>query len=258
MKEIDLFNSSIESFGNKALKENIDSAEQAISRMENSFRVFNHSNSQFVWQNFILNHKNDNRNLRQISAEINKKRQALIEAKYKYLERQIDIEELEEQLKSTSNQTIKKRIILKIEQEKEFMKLMLPPIEGAIKDILLLEAIYQQIINEIGLLDEKKFEEQEVQYWIRRCISQCLRDIREQGTITKGEQENIENMGINLSKLYISLKNYIQTEQQSNNLNGECLDIFLEDCVTKYKEIVLSSKNGFAKSIVDRTLFYER
>ena len=59
---------------------------------------------------------------------------------------------------------------------------------------------------------EKDFEVWEQKHHIMRSIRQCIRDVRQTGKITKGEQEFIEQWGGNPSYMYKKITEYVNKE----------------------------------------------
>ncbi len=78
---------AIPSFGGHTLTENVKKAESALVEMESLGKIWNHSHSQWAWRHLNLSSFSPIKNLRQISAEIEKKKAALNETKYKYYQK---------------------------------------------------------------------------------------------------------------------------------------------------------------------------
>lgn len=260
-KEINLFDTKeIKSFGGKDLSSNLSDAELAISQIGNDLRIHNHSNTQFSWKRFVLSHKGGLRNIRQITAEINKKRMALHEAKHKYNKKKIKLESLQDKVKNGTD--LDRFVIMEANADiceiTESLELLLSPIEGAIKDILTLKSVYDEIIKEYPNYTEVDLEREEVAYWIRRVFSQSLRDIRQSGSVTSGNQHAIEQMGFNVSYIINILTDYLKNEKMCADIHGEKLAEFLEWCVEKYSEQVTNyyGYGGVSGNIVERSLYY--
>jgi len=114
----------------------------------------------------------------------------------------------------------------------------LAPIEGAIKDILILKGIYDQILPEGHNYTEQEFEDAEITYWIHRLFSQALRDIRQSGIIMSGNQEAIEQMGLNLSKVQDDMMRYLDQESEDKSLGNNKLREFLNLSTKKYIDTI--------------------
>lgn len=247
--EIDIFkNTEIKSFGGSSLQENLKKAEIIVEQLSDDFRIHNHSNTQFSWNHFVLSHKGGLRNARQITAEINKKTIALHEAKHRHKKKIIQIEMLQGQAgkyHKENSSAEKKMLHAEIEQLEDELKISLAPIEGAIKDILTLKHAYDEITQGRSY-SEADLEQEEIGYWIRRLFSQALRDMRQSGTIMNGNQEAIEQIGLNLSVVFNDLTIYLKREGKDTELgNGELMK-FLERSVEKYQDTV-NSFIGYAR-----------
>ena len=103
-------------------------------------------------------------------------------------------------------------------------------IEGAMKDVLELGDLYDQLINKHGPITETMVEEEEARTHLRRSLVQCLRDVRQTGTITKGEQEYLEQIGANVSKVQAEMQNFIKWERSDEApWDGDGLFKFIDD-----------------------------
>ncbi len=240
-KELNIFNNKdIQSFGGKTLKVNLERAETAIAGLEDDFRIHNHGNTQFSWQHFVLSHKGGLRNARQVTAEISQKRMALNEAKHNHARKVIEIELLQEMLDGGNCNQHPRLVQADIEKLTDDIKMSLPPIEGAIKDILILKNVYDQIAEAKQGYSEQDLERDEVDYWIRRIFSQALRDIRQSGVIMSGNQEAIEQMGLNISRVADDLLRYLDKESEAKSLGNDYLVQFLDASCKKYAATINS------------------
>lgn len=257
--EINIFKTKdIASFGGKDLTNNIKDAELAIADISEDLRIHNHSNTQFAWKRFVLSHKGGLRNIRQITAEINKKKLALHEAKHKYAKNKIKIESLRDQINNGKEKKYDRMMIeAEIIEIEETLEITIGPIEGAIKDILTLKNVYDEIIKKYPNYTEEDLEREEVAYWIRRLFSQALRDIRQTGSVNSGNQEAIEQMGFNVSFVISILTGYAQLEKESTDSTTSGLEEFLEWCVTEFGGQVIEycGYGGFNGDIVERSLY---
>jgi len=207
--------SNLESFGNKNLIENARQVEQALSRTEPLQSIFNHSHSQFAWKHLTLSYLSPHRNLRQIAAELARKRDALWEAKWRCVERTQDVKELKEELEdlNKSGRTIGiRRRELELQKKLEEQQMSIKSIEGAMKDILSLTAFYDDLCKKHNIQSEEEFEKQEAWSHLCRALSQSIRDMRQTGRISVGNQEYLEQIGINPSRVYIKLNSYLENE----------------------------------------------
>lgn len=254
-KEIDIFSGKeLASFGGRSLSDNLDAACRVVESMSTDFRIHNHSNTQFAWHRFVLNHKGGARNIRQITAEIDRKNRALIEAKHKYARQKIEVDIARSKINDLQAGKFERRLLeADIARLTDEMALGLPPIEGAIKDILILKRAYDELMVKYADYTEADFEREEADYWIRRLLSQALRDLREFDRITKGEQEALEQIGFNVSHVKRMLITYLKNENETRDPTGKMLADFLDNCVEKYRDQVTDfvGYGGFKGEVMD-------
>ncbi len=179
------------------------------------------------------------RNLRQISAEMKKKEEALFEHKYKHKANMIKVERLKRKLRTEKDDLKIAELELKIEKEIVGFSRGIGYIEGALKDILILRKAYDDIVQKYGLQTEEDFEKWEQKHHIMRSIRQCVRDVRERGKITKGEQEFIEQWGGNPSYMYKRIVEHVNAEHNTDDPSGELLNKFVNQMAEEFKHLNL-------------------
>jgi hypothetical protein len=86
-------------------------------------------------------------------------------------------------------------------------------IDGALKDVLTLHDLYNQLKDKVGDITEEDVEKEESKAHLQRSITQCVRDVRQSGSITKGEQQYLEQIGVNPSKMQEVIRAYVQQEK---------------------------------------------
>ena len=74
------------SYGDKSLVENLQNAEVAINKVQYTERIWDRSRSQFMLKHLTCSQADNWTRLRQVSAEMARKRMALNEAKFGYME----------------------------------------------------------------------------------------------------------------------------------------------------------------------------
>ena len=82
-----LKDTGIASYGNKTLIENIENAEKAIAKVQYTERIWDRSRSQFMLKHLTCSQADGWMRLRQVSAEMAKKRVAFNLAKHNYMEK---------------------------------------------------------------------------------------------------------------------------------------------------------------------------
>ena len=86
-------------------------------------------------------------------------------------------------------------------------------VNGCMKDILTLHDLYTQLKAQVGEINENDVEAEESKAHLQRSLVQSVRDVRERGAITKGEQEYLEQIGVNPGKVQTLIRNYVEAEQ---------------------------------------------
>lgn len=221
--------STIESFGGKTLKENSELVDKVLVRSSELENIWNRSHTQWTWKHLNLNYHAPMKNLRQISAELASKKSALNESKWKTLETEMKIRKLEEKLQTTKVEYWDE-VEMKIELAKlrEHLAEGMTYIEGAMKDVLMLNQLLDQLQDKVKDFSEIEVEKEETKSHLRRSIVQCIRDVRQHGSISKGEQEYVENIGVNPSKLQNIIRDYVETESQEESWDVQPLFEFVE------------------------------
>ena len=226
------------SFGQVTFKENIDKVDQALANVGDLQNIWNHSHTQWMWKHINLSWLSPHKNMRQISAEVSRKKAALNEAKWKHIQNELKIKKIEEELSKPEQLTKWREIELniKLAQMREGLAEGATHIEGAMKDILALNEIYEQLKARLSDFSEEDIEAEETKTHLKRSIVQCVRDVRQSGSITKGEQEYMEQIGVNPSKLQRLLREYVKAEESSENWDVSDLYSFVDDLVVELTE----------------------
>jgi hypothetical protein len=247
------------SFGGLTVKENFQKASLAIRHVAREHKKYGRRNSQWTIKNLTLSWDTPSRNLRQISAEMKKKEEALFEHKYKHKKNQIKVERYKRKLKIEKDDLKILELELKIEKEIVGFSRGIGYIEGALKDILILRKCYDDIVQKYGLQTEEDFEKWEQKHHIMRSIRQCVRDVRERGKITKGEQEFIEQWGGNPSYMHKRIVDHVNAEHNSDDPSGLLLNEFVNKMAEEFKDLNLKQLDyhGFKDDIQDDLLRLE-
>jgi len=232
--------SKTESFGGKTLQENAERVDHALKAADELQSVWNRSHTQWTWRHLNLSYHNPWKNIRQISAELSAKKGAMNSAKWGQLKSEIKIKKIEEELASPDC-TYWREVELKVKlaELKEGMAEGIVYIEGAMKDILALDNLYQQMKKQLSDFDEEDMEKSESKAHLSRSLVQCIRDVRQTGSITKGEQEYMEQIGVNPSKIQQLIRGYVEKEAQSENWDTrdlhEFVQVVVDDLIDNFK-----------------------
>lgn len=257
--------SNIESFGGKTLKENSELVDKVLVKSSELENIWNRSHTQWTWKHLNLNYHAPMKNLRQISAELASKKAALNESKWKTLETEMKIRKLEEKLQNNIGIEYWDEVELKIELAKlrEHLAEGMTYIEGAMKDVLVLNELLDQLQEKVKDFNEVDVEKEETKSHLRRSIVQCIRDVRQFGAISKGEQEYVENIGVNPSKLQNIIRAYVEQEAQEESWDVQPLFEFVErladELVTKCKvDEKLLNLQGFNGNPTEEYLYTKK
>lgn len=235
---------NLQSFGGHSLSENTQKVDLALANVGELQTIWNHSHTQWMWKHLNLSWHEPIRNMRQISAEIARKKGALNEAKWRQVDSEIKIRKIEDELeKGAEEGTIEywREVELKVKLAKlrEGIAEGVTIIEGAMKDVLVLNELYEQLKAKVSGFSEADVEKEETKSHLKRALVQSIRDVRMSGSITKAEQEYIEQIGINPMKLQGLLRAYVESESKSESwdVSGlyEFVDKLTEELVEHYK-----------------------
>lgn len=227
-----------ESFGGVTFKDNSEKVDLAIQNTDELQSIWNHSHTQWMWKHLNLSWLSPMKNMRQISAEISRKKSALNEAKWKHVQNEVKIKKIEEELRNPELLEYWREVDLKIKlaQLQEGLSESSTVIEGAMKDILALNELYEQLKDRVSNFSEEDVEAEETRTHLKRSIVQCIRDIRQQGSITKGEQEYLEQIGVNPTKMQNVLRNYVKSEAEQDSWDVSGLYTFVDQIVNELVE----------------------
>jgi len=248
---------AIQSFGNTSLLVNSTKVDKAIQNVEELQSIWNHSHSQWSWKHLNLSYHAPYKNMRQIAAEMAKKKAALNEAKWRHVEVEIKIRKIEEELQKEGLDYWREvELKVKLTKLKEGLAEGMSYVEGAMKDVLTLNALYEELKEKVSGFTEHDIEKEETKSHLKRSIVQCIRDVRQFGSISKGEQEYVEQIGVNPMKLQAVLRAYVENEakQQTWDVSGlyEFVDKLVDELSDVYKVDVARMKlQGFSSEPIE-------
>lgn len=221
------------SFGGSSLAENAQKVDQALANVGELQAIWNHSHTQWMWKHLNLSWHAPLKNMRQISAEITRKQGALSEAKWRQIENEIKVRKIEDELaKGKESGTVdywrEVELTVKLAKLREGLADGVVIIEGAMKDVLVLNQLYEQLKAKVSNFSEADIEREETKSHLKRALVQSIRDVRMSGSITKAEQEYIEQIGINPMKLQGLLRQYVENEAKSDSWDVKDLYTFVD------------------------------
>lgn len=229
---------NIESFGGGTLLENTLKVDEAIKNVGELNNIWNHSHSQWDWKHLNLHYHSPYKNMRQLSAEISRKKSALNEAKWRHVEAEVKIKKLEEKLENPDlSYWDEVETKIKLARRKEQLAEGIIIIEGAMKDVLALNEMYEQLKSKVNSFSEEDFEKEETKNHLKRSLVQSIRDVRMSGSISKGEQEYLEQIGANPSKVQNLLRNYVNEESNQESWDVSELYAFVDKLANELTDI---------------------
>ncbi len=212
-------------------------------------KAFGKSHSQWMDVNLILSKPTPIRNARQALAHIEKSYGAIKETEYKIKKLMVD--------KKIKQRDLAKRLLSPMEMfrdglEREKLQIEIEEIdnqistaayyfEGALKTVQTYIDAYESICKakNIGGFDEIDFEKEEEEYHIKTALLQSMRSVRATGRIDAGNQEYLEQCGINPG----AAERFIMCFLNNQNNLGQ-IDIsmdanmaFVHDCYLQFKNL---------------------
>lgn len=221
---------NLQSFGGKSLQENSKDVDEALSNVGELEDIWNHAHTQWAWKHINFSWHSPMQNMRQISAEIAAKKNALNAAKWDYVQTEIKLRKLQEELEKPEELTYWEEIEKKVELAKTQESLAdgSKYIEGAMKDVLAINKLYEQLKSRLNDFNEYDVELEESKSHLKRSLVQCIRDVRQCNFITKGEQEYMEQIGVNPMKIQKLIREYVASEEQAEDWGVSQLHDFVD------------------------------
>lgn len=224
---------NIESFGGKTLLENSERVDKALANVGELESIWNHSHTQWAWKHINFSWHSPMKNMRQISAEISSKKGALNAAKWKQVKNELKIRKIQDQLERGNEDGSldywkEVELNIRLAELQEGMVEGASYIEGAMKDVLAMNEMYEQLKERVNSFSEYDVELEESKSHLKRSLVQCIRDVRQGGSITKGEQEYMEQIGVNPMKIQKAIRVYVASEEEDEGWDVSKLHQFVE------------------------------
>lgn len=224
---------NIESFGGKTLLENSERVDKALANVGELESIWNHSHTQWAWKHINFSWHSPMKNMRQISAEISAKKGALNQAKWKQVKNELKIRKIQDQLdRGNEDGSLdywkEVELNIRLAELQEGMVEGAAYIEGAMKDVLAMNEMYEQLKERVNSFSEYDVELEESKSHLKRSLVQCIRDVRQGGSITKGEQEYMEQIGVNPMKIQKAIRVYVASEEEDEGWDVSKLHEFVE------------------------------
>ena len=186
--------------------------------------------------------------IRQCLAQIENKKNALRDSKFRYLKSCVKLDkflhDLECEKKKDQPDEFKIRMLeIKIAERKEGLADATLYIEGALKDLASFQSSYQQICKNKGIpekWDEEDMEKAEVEHHLRMAFLNAFRNIMATGRPNMGTLEYLQQMGVHPEKAYRQVSDYISSlNGQADYEHLECwLDKMVEENKDNYLQVL--------------------
>jgi len=213
----------------------VEKVSQHLAEVEEKTRAFDRQNSQTTLSLMTLTMmtgQSPYRMMRQIMAEVEKRKLALAEAQVSYTETLQEIEELREKEDMVSQAKFRhKTVSLQTLENK---------INGSFKDIATLMDAYVNIKETNGIedWDEEAFEVEEKKHHVRRGFELMYRNLMQGGRAEKSTLEYLQQYGVHPQVCLTEVSGYIKhsAERVANKelLHANDLEDFLDEMADKY------------------------
>ena len=223
------------SYGGKTLQQNLENASEAIARVVYTEKIWDRSRSQWMLKFLTCSNADGWLRLRQVSAEMYRKRTALQGAKLEYLKQLTEAKIKIESAAEEENEN--KKLLLEIESA-EFSntaKEILIKLEGALKEVETLAQMHDQLKERLGDITEEEFEKAQTKAHIKRAVMQAIREVKECGKIKTGNAEYIEQCGLSTTAILRDIFDFLKVEEQSCVGDTSVLHAFLDKTADKYE-----------------------
>ena len=227
------------SYGGNTLEVNLVNASKAIAKVQYTERIFDRSRSQWMLKFLTCSNADGWLRLRQISAEMNRKRLALSEAKFGYMKKLTEAKIKRDEMLEEENEN--KKLLLEIEAtEKESQASeTLVKVEGALKEVETLAQMHDELKERLGDINEEEFEKAQTRAHIKRAVMQSIREVKEGGKIKCGNAEYLEQSGLSTTAILKDIFIFLEEESEAGVNDTTMLHSFLEKTADKYEGAVI-------------------
>ena len=223
------------SYGGNTLEVNLANAQKSIEKVQYTERIWDRSRSQWVLKFLTCSNADGWLRMRQISAEMNRKRMALQEAKFGYMKKLTEAKIKRDEMLEEGNEN--KKLLLEIEAaefESQAAETLIK-VEGALKEVETLAQMHDELKERLGDITEEEFEKAQTRAHIKRATMQAVREVKECGKIKCGNAEYLEQSGLSTSAIYGEILAFIEKESKSGIGDTSMLHQFLDAVADKYE-----------------------
>ena len=227
------------SYGGKTLQQNLENADKAIAKVRYTERIWDRSRSQWMLKFLTCSNADGWLRLRQISAEMNRKRSALSEAKFGYMKALTKAKIKREEMLEEENDN--KRLLLEIEavETENGAAETLIKVEGALKEIETFAKMHDELKERLGDITEEAFEKAQTKAHIKRAVMQAVWEVKECGKIKCGNAEYLEQSGVCTTAILKDIFIFLEEESEAGIGDTSMLHQFLDATADKYESAAI-------------------
>ena len=213
----------------------VEKVNRFLPELDEKTRAFDRNNSQTTLSMMTLtmmNGQSPYRMMRQIMAEVEKRKGALVEAQVKHARVLKEIEKLQDSEDTVSQAKYRQKCVNIVTMESK--------INGSFKDIATLIDAYNNIKEKNGITDwdEQAFEKEEKKHHVRRGFELMYRNLLDGGRASTSTIEYCQQYGVHPQVCLTEVSGYLQftTERIANNdlPHANDLEEFLDEMADKY------------------------
>ena len=211
-----------------------------LPELDSKTKYFDRNNSQSTLSMMsitMLNGQSPMRMMRQIMAEVEKRKMALAEAQVNHAKQLEEIEELQTKLQIDPDNNL---LNAKLRQVMVGITMHESKINGSFKDIAVLIDSYNAIKKNNGIedWDEEQFEREEKRHHVRRGFELMYRNLMDSGRASTATIEYMQQYGIHPQVGLAEVQSYMNsvTDRMNNGMMPHANDLedFLDAIADKY------------------------
>ena len=231
-----------------------------LPELDSKTKYFDRNNTQTTLSMMsitMLNGQSPMRMMRQVMAEVEKRKLALAEAQVSHAEQLESIKQLEQQIDEDPDNNV---LQAKLRLAYVSITTLESKINGSFKDIATLIDSYNAIKEKNGIdeWDEEAFEREEKRHHVRRGFELMYRNLMDGGRASTATIEYMQQYGIHPQLGLAEVQAYLNyaTDQMRNNvkLHSNDLEEFLDQMADKYYEAAdITSERIYGKKDIFNT-----
>lgn len=245
-------------------EESISLLSSRMPEIERATKAFGKQNSQVTGKLMtltMLSPGSPYHTLRQILAQIEKKRGAVRETYYKFKKEKVELAIMQRE-KAMKDGTLESDLIgIEIEEKQANAAGSMLYVEGALKEIGAYQTAYGEICEAHNIpaeWDELEVENAEVAHHIKSAFRNGVRDVMAHGRLGMGTLEYLEQFGINPATAHSLIGGYLEKCSKTKEPSYADLMRFLDACADKFKDSYLAVMDRLGlKTLIDEQWLYK-